>query len=108
MGFKILYYKHRGASHEWGIRGDGPWGLLDMLPYMLQVSKRSKDYGISAAGTIFDKRTDRHSEIKVSGTISPNINKVNVFDTCIGAQMIRKYITSVETPLPEGSSDNPF
>ncbi len=109
MRFKITDYQRRGVRHTYFIRGEGRWGLTDLVPHMLQVSKHSKNYALeySVQGergfALVDKRDreNRRATLSLEGTIDPKVNRVHVFDSGVGAQMIRKYLEAVEKSVEE-------
>jgi len=103
MNFKIFDYKRKGVNHVYLIRGEGRWSLLDLVPRMLEVSKRSRDYALQYDMTggefaIIDKRAPdkRRATLTLEGTLAPEINRVRIFDEGVGKQMIDKYLRSVE------------
>ena len=97
MRFKVLGLKRKGFNYEYLVRGEDCWGMKDILPQMLEVSKHSKYYFLTANFFIIDKRVpSRTAQISLDSTLSPQIKKIYVFDQGIGKQMIDKYIRSIE------------
>lgn len=97
MQFKILGFKRKGVNYEYLVRGEDCWGITDILPQMLEVSKHSKYYFLTANFNIMDRRVpSRIAQISIESTLSPQIRKIYVFDSGIGKQMIDKYIRSIE------------
>ena len=103
MKFKIFNYQRRKTQHTYLIEGEGKWSLLDILPYMLKVSKRSRDFAVeydmgNGAISLVDKRDAERtrSRLNLEKTLDPKINKVRILDRGVGKQMIDKFMRSVE------------
>ncbi len=105
MGFKIIGAKREGDIFMYYIKGSENWELPDLLPYMLEVSKRSEDYTLdydrrnNTPSSITDKKmTHRTARISLETTISKGTMKLIISDTGIGKQMVEKFARSVEDP----------
>jgi len=105
MGFKVLEVRGRGAKRTFYVQGETKWSLLDLIPYMLEVSKHSRDYALvcNLQGEPFfivDKRDreNRRASLTLEATLDPKINRVHVLDAGVGTQMINKYLRSIEKP----------
>jgi len=108
--FKILEYRRRGVTYEYVIKGEkDDWGVLDLVPHFLTISKRSTNFSFSyrfgSGGPFYfvDKRSPESdkAEIRTRATLDKKIKRVNIFDSGIGKQMIEKFMASIERePAP--------
>ena len=107
MKFKIVgvqknkRYSAKNGNYTYWIQGEGRLALLDLIPYMLEVSKHSKDYALNGEFEIVDKRTAgiRMARFRLEATLDCRLNRVHVFDNGIGTQMIDKFMRSVENSV---------
>ena len=105
MTFKIQSSRHRGAKYEFIIQGPKDWNLLDLIPYMLRVSKTSADYRVtsdmdsSPPFKFSDKKRGGTAAVTLEDTLSPKIKKLKIFDDGVGTTMINKFVKSIESEL---------
>ena len=105
MAFKIIDSFHRGVRYEFVIKGPENWSLTDLIPYMLKVSKTSRDYKVtydmdsSPPLGFSDNKRGGTAMLRLEDTLIPNLKRLKIFDDGVGTTMINKFVRSIESEL---------
>ncbi len=118
MKFKLIDVQKRGritrthGSYTYWIKGEGKWGLTDLVPHLLHVINSCGKHALDGSFSIVYKHQEGKRNLgydaifRVERTVDPTLNRVHVQDRGIGFEDVDRYMrAAVEADVKHVISD---